>query len=215
MPNHCINIVKFYDLEEAQVAAMIDAIENEKGLCSTFCPMPEDLVDIVSGSYRDDDGNLVDGYRVVNGIRKPVTEHEKNLLVKEHGAFNWYDWCNLHWGTKWGDYDHDLIAEGKDFVVVKFESAWSPPIGFYEKMVANGYKVCASYVEVGCDYYGSWINGRDKCMSLSDYVDIEESDYEHEEDFWDDRYAAMADLFESYTESELNVRYSHYYGLGG
>ena len=44
----------------------------------------------------------------------------------------------------------------------KFEKAyraWSPPLGFYERLVVLGFDVQASYFEPGMSFAGTWDNG--------------------------------------------------------
>lgn len=78
----------------------------------------------------------------------------------------WYDYCVNTWGTKWdigAKYDdHGLKATrvGNE-VSGSFDSAWSPPIGLYEKLVELGYNVKATYWEPGMAYCGIWDNGYD------------------------------------------------------
>src|SRR5687768_6577438 len=46
---------------------------------------------------------------------------------------NWYHWRIKHWGTKW-DADATLMNETPDFLVYRFESAWSPPVAWLTKV---------------------------------------------------------------------------------
>ncbi len=77
---------------------------------------------------------------------------------------DWYRWCYNNWGTKWDFgrdeyYDPAKIEDGK--VTVSFNTAWSPPIQFYEKLVELDYNVRGSYFEPGMSYCGIWDNGVD------------------------------------------------------
>jgi hypothetical protein len=49
-----------------------------------------------------------------------------------------------------------------------FDSAWSPPVNAYEKLVDLGFGVEAMYHEGGMCYAGTWTDGCD------DYVDLSE-----------------------------------------
>jgi hypothetical protein len=42
-----------------------------------------------------------------------------------------------------------------------FESAWSPPIGAYEKLTEQGFRIRAMYFEPGMAFAGVWDNGDD------------------------------------------------------
>ena len=74
--------------------------------------------------------------------------------------FEWSaDDATKYWGTKWGSYDeHIELLEG-DTMVIKFDTAWSPPHAFYERMAEKGLSIEAFFVEVGCDYIGSFDSG--------------------------------------------------------
>lgn len=80
---------------------------------------------------------------------------------------DWYGWQIENWGTKWdvgaGDNEkHGLkatVVHGE--VCCSFDSAWSPPIGLYNELVLQGYRVLASYIEPGMGYCGVWEDGED------------------------------------------------------
>ena len=46
---------------------------------------------------------------------------------------NWYDWRCNNWGTKW-DVDACLEYDEEDMLEYSFDSAWSPPTNFIEKV---------------------------------------------------------------------------------
>ena len=88
----------------------------------------------------------------------------------------WYGWCINNWGTKWDvgadvGTDHEERYGLKATVVgneanCSFDSAWSPPIGLYEKLVELGYKVHASYFEGGMSFCGIYHDGYDNYMEF-------------------------------------------------
>ena len=52
-------------------------------------------------------------------------------LLEKYGANDWYEWCNKHWGTKWGDYDTCITSDfknGDTTVDIQFTTAWGPAI---------------------------------------------------------------------------------------
>ena len=68
--------------------------------------------------------------------KKFNVEHEKSNLFEfvnpmpeglKNGAY--CDWGRENWGTKWGTYDVEAFDLGGDGspVVIKFQTAWSPP----------------------------------------------------------------------------------------
>lgn len=83
----------------------------------------------------------------------------------------WYDWCVDNWGTKW-DVGADEGTEKEEQYGLKgtvvgnqvccsFDSAWSPPIPLYDKLIELGYKVEATYFEPGMSYCGIYEDGHD------------------------------------------------------
>ena len=80
----------------------------------------------------------------------PRPEHINNSdAFAEDG---WYTWNVNNWGTKWdfgkGEYDDPATIENNE-VVISFNTAWSPPIPFYDYLVGLGYKVRAAYFKPG------------------------------------------------------------------
>ena len=51
--------------------------------------------------------------------------------------------------------------------MLNFSTAWSPPIGVYEKMLENNIGVEATYYEPGMCFVGSWKNGLDEYYDYS------------------------------------------------
>lgn len=73
--------------------------------------------------------------------RFPVYNYKFNSLLEmgkamneakeKYGAKDWYDWCNLYWGTKWdaGDAEYDEEEQ-----TIRFDTAWAPPEQIFAKM---------------------------------------------------------------------------------
>jgi hypothetical protein len=121
---------------------------NGEGLLQEFIPVPEDLRNIVAGSV-------------------PVAEEAAHLAKEQanrdkYGYTNWYDYCVNEWGTKW-----DIGANGNPAqdipggLMLGFESAWAPPVGAYEKLTEQGFRITAMYYEPGMAFAGIWEEGND------------------------------------------------------
>ena len=88
--------------------------------------------------------------------------------LAKHGYANWYDYCVNEWGTKW-----DVGADGNPAqdipggLMLGFDSAWSPPIGAYEKLMDMGFSIRAMYYEPGMAFAGIWDNGDDDFYDYS------------------------------------------------
>lgn len=55
------------------------------------------------------------------------------INVKLYGAPTWYEWRNLHWGTKWNACD-PWFEEGKNQLTYYFDTAWAPPFPIFEEL---------------------------------------------------------------------------------
>lgn len=150
MPNWCNNDITISHPDSAKMEALAAAILEGK-FCNHVIPVPESL-QIVAGSLGD-------------------TEEQKKLEeatarnIEVHGYGNWYDFCVSRWGTKWDidPYDGDDIKVENNTLSFGFDSAWAPPIGVYEELVAQGFNVVATYYEPGMAYVGKYDNGIDDC----------------------------------------------------
>lgn len=172
MPNWCYNNLDITATNDEQKAMLerVSRAEPEDGFIGQFIPLPEILKNTTSPAPKDIDAEL------------------QQKMIAETGHDNWYDWQVSNWGTKW---DPDVMSAEFDGTTlsVSFDSAWSPPIGFYEWLQAQGYEVYANYYEPGMDYGGFWIDGDDNC--ISDVSEIARQD----EESWDDDFRELNEIY--------------------
>ena len=147
MPNWCNNSVEIYHSDPAMIERVRKGF-NDGGLFSELIPCPQELTDTVSGSMGED--------------KRAEHEAQKAANVEKYGYPNWYDFCVNEWGTKW-----DVGADGNPAqdipggLMLGFDSAWSPPIGAYEKLTEQGFRIRAMYYEPGMAFAGVWEEGHD------------------------------------------------------
>ena len=69
-------------------------------------------------------------------------------------------WSVNNWGTKWdiSSDDGEPTKQDDNSIMLSFNTAWSPPIGFYEKMTELGFDVTAFYLEEGMGFVGKYSN---------------------------------------------------------
>ena len=189
MPNWCDNQITITG--PSSVIDKIEKIVNEEsnnaenGLLQFFHPMPKELLETEAGP-----------------VAKTKKEKQARQARKlEFGAENWYDWRVNNWGTKWEvcefygvDKQPDALI-GDSTISFAFSSAWSPPIGAYEKFLENNPDcfIRAYYYEGGCDFMGLWEDGVDDCYAPSDYKSTD--------DFWQDGIGSTLDDTFNITES--------------
>jgi hypothetical protein len=127
---------------------------NGEGLFGELIPCPKDLTDTVSGFMGED--------------QREAHEAQQKANLEKYGYANWYDFCVNEWGTKW-----DVGADGNPAqdipggLMLGFESAWSPPIGAYEKLTEMGFTIRAMYYEPGMAFAGIWEEGNDDYYDYS------------------------------------------------
>lgn len=147
MPNWCNNSVEIYHADPAMIERVRKGF-NDGGLLSELLPCPQELTETVSGSMGED--------------KRAEHEAQQAANVEKYGYANWYDFCVNEWGTKW-----DVGADGNPSqdipggLMLGFDSAWSPPIGAYEKLTEMGFRIRAMYYEPGMAFAGIWEEGND------------------------------------------------------
>jgi hypothetical protein len=158
MPNWCYNTltVRGYEADIAKFRKQAKSykIDGEDSVItlSSFVPPPEELK---------------------NTIARGGTDSKPNKkLMEKYGADNWYDWQVNNWGTKWDIAEVAALEDDEDFLEYGFDSAWSPPVEWLEK-VAKQYpelEFGLKYEEEGIGFmgYAKGYNGvvRDECINM-------------------------------------------------
>lgn len=143
MPNWCSNNLTLTHEDPAMITRAFDALERGEFL-QEFIPVPQ-------------------------ALRNTVADGSTNeQMVEKYGYSSWYDYCVSNWGTKWdcGEQGASDIRTDGTMLHTYFDSAWSPPVNAYERLMELGFGVNAMYHESGMAYCGVWENGHD------DYYDI-------------------------------------------
>lgn len=150
MPNWCNNSITLRHDDPA----MIDRAMNSTGLLMEFLPTPQELIDTVSGWPAED--------------KRAAHEAQQTANIEKYGYKDWYDWNVANWGTKW---DFELDNKDRDdpnTMTASFDSAWSPPITAYERLLELGFEIEAMYYEPGMCFVGKYEDGFDECYDYSD-----------------------------------------------
>ena len=102
--------------------------------------------------------------------RGETCEHYLPTPKNEDGSLDddWWNYRVNNWGTKWDfgsgedekDGLHPTVVDNQ--ATMSFDTAWSPPIGLYERLQLLGFKVEATYFEPGMAFAGQWIDGDDQ-----------------------------------------------------
>ena len=128
-----------------------------------------------------DDSQQID--MIYNVMNTEGTELCHHLIPEPRDDENeptsgWYDWRLENWGTKWDVYNVHMTRMGDNTLVMSFDTAWSPPIPVFDKMVDMGYKVTARYLDEGWGYIGEYNDGDDWSTTdvesvVEDYPDLD------------------------------------------
>jgi len=89
------------------------------------------------------------------------------LPIPEDNKEEWYGWNIANWGTKWDVDSIDCVIEGNT-AKVSFDTAWSPPIAFYEHLVELGFTITAYYYEPGMGFCGIYDELGDAYYEIGD-----------------------------------------------
>lgn len=141
---------------------------------------------IITGKNRERLQEIVEG--AMNG------NFLKTVMPLEEGEYQ-----TAVWGTKW-DVDCDIVEmNSEDSIYLSFASAWSPPIGVYEKLVDEGFEVEASYFEPGMCIVGWWSNDTEEEYDYSNETSETVREFIGEE--LDDRYG-VSELYENWEDED-------------
>ena len=197
MPNWCDNQVTITGPNSVidKIEKIVKEEKDGNGLLNFFHPMPKGLEDTTSPS---------------SSAKKPQPMIE--------GFDNWYDWRCENWSTKWDVNEFYGVDRQGDTISFGFSSAWSPPIGAYDKFLADNEdcSIKAWYYEGGCDFMGIWEDGDDRCYECStvgpksDSVFYEDGDGKE----LDDYFGITENLAEYEAEQEAEQEDVHEYVKG-
>jgi hypothetical protein len=97
MPNHVLNELTFRDVDLAKKRYIL-ALTGDPVNFDILVPTPLNL-----------------------WLFSVSQKHEKTFVR------NALDWSRENWGTKWNAYSHQPTEQTEDTLILRFETAWSPP----------------------------------------------------------------------------------------
>jgi len=171
MPNWCSNNVIVRHEDPEQIAKVVQGY-SQGSLFAEFFPCPAELsAPIEIGE------NYNDRVAAQEAVNK-----------EKHGYTSWYDWCINNWGTKWdagNENDEDLDCADPNKVQLSFDTAWQPPVAFFEKLTEQGFDITAYYLEEGQGFVGKYTNAQgDESFNFDGTEDLADIPDDIRE-FWD------------------------------
>jgi Ferredoxin-like domain in Api92-like protein len=170
MPNWCQNSLILRHPDPACLDRVVKAYKAER-LMSEFLPCPPAL--LAETEIGEDYNERVAAKEAAN--------------LAEHSHKDWYSWCMENWGTKWdiSASEWDDADRVNDQVTLSFETAWQPPVAFYEHLTTLGYDVTVFYLEEGQGFVGKYTNDTgDDSFNFDGAEDLEDIPDDIRE-FWD------------------------------
>jgi len=165
MPNWCANKVTFKHNDPEQLHKLVRAW-NSGCLMSTFLPCPAELKATIAGCAGPS-----------GSTAQLALEAQEQQNMELYGAKNWYDWQIGHWGTKWDvgretDQTPKRLSAKAKQLTLTFDSAWSPPIQFFDHLhAAEGFDITAYCFEPGVGFCGVYQNGAIQEFSIPRNID--------------------------------------------
>jgi hypothetical protein len=161
MPNWAQNTATFRHEDPKQIDRIVDGFVKER-LFGEFLPTPEPLCRTVE---------IGDDYN------ERLAELAKANLV-EFGYPSWYEWNIQHWGVKWdvGEETDGVTRIDENTVRLSFDTAWNPPVNFYEHLAAElDFDITAYYLEEGMGFVGKFTSeGGDEHFNFDGSEDLED-----------------------------------------
>ena len=154
MPNWCNNVATL-QANKARIDTVVAGAKGD-GVLQALIPVPDELRDTTAGSFGDAD-------------KQAALEAQEAANLAKYGYKNWYDFCVNEWGTKWDLCDVQVNRIDDETVTLSFDTAWSPPIEAYEKLLGLGFAIEAFYYEPGMCFCGKWADGFDDCVEFNGY----------------------------------------------
>jgi hypothetical protein len=172
MPNWCSNTLTLVHEDRKMISRAVKAAQKD-ALFNEFAPCPQALSETTEGSF----GDKLEQARL-NDIR------ENNRQT--YGYSSWYDFAIGEWGCKWdisnGSDDYKIKKVDNGYAVtLTFDTAWSPPINFYDKLLELEFTVNAMYYEPGVNFCGQYFDGQDETYELNNLTSDEARDQLPEE----------------------------------
>lgn len=161
MPNWCANNLTVRGADAQTIAT---AIAAEGDFFKAILPVPPELLE-----------------------QSSPNRHNPAEMLEKYGAADWYDWAVNNWGTKWDCADPDVQHVSEDEIIVRFDTAWAPPLGIYAALEQRGNFVEAMYHEPGMGFVGKYTLGCDESYEdnncpkdLDEFYGITEARLEYE-----------------------------------
>jgi hypothetical protein len=146
--------------------------------------MPNHTDNRVTLSHKDP--QMIDYiYNIMNTEDTELLNHIIPMPPEEELASGWYEWRTENWGTKWDIYESHCDRIDANTLHLYFNTAWSPPIPVFHKLVDMGFDINAQYFDEGWLFIGQFTadDGVVDDFYTSDVENVRDSYPELDEEF--------------------------------
>ena len=136
MPNWCWNTLEVQGAEKdmKEFYNMFKSNTKETFDFEWFAPMPTIFRDIKVGGVTIDGVQHTSWIEHDDGTKTGITDQQKQLMIDEYGADNWYDWSLENWGCKWNCSNVYVNEVNDNLFCCTFDTPWSPPYELFDKI---------------------------------------------------------------------------------
>lgn len=106
------------------------------------------------------------------GCRTVISRAEAKQLVQAYGTYDRVAWTVEHWGTKWMGGEVELLHRGERTLVLRFQTPWCEPTGFFQALAADEGVQVVEWVAV----HEGGAEGRSISPAGLDYFDLRVDD---------------------------------------
>lgn len=183
MPNHVQSIITISGTKES-----VERVKNRILVTEKYINEVKERNNGLAENFRIPE-RIIGALTFNRLIPTPTNIFQGDLSIEEEKKYGeencWYEWRIKNWGTKWDAYDVEIQMDGDDIMSIMFQTAWSAPIPYIDKLA----ELC---VEEGCEMSG-YFSDEDFCSNMGIYyinednkLDIEwhDSDAELYEQCW-------------------------------
>ena len=89
--------------------------------------------------------SMYDGDRYIDGVDKNGNSKNHLMHRDDRKWFNWFDWHNDFWGTKWNACDTKILDDDS----VRFDTAWGEPCPIFRELSKRHPGVV---IDIFCDF---------------------------------------------------------------
>jgi hypothetical protein len=143
MPNHVYTNTEFHTTDPEQRATLKRLAENNESIIAHYVPLPDQYSET-----------------------KSWTNHNGETFTTSVFTEGGYNAAIDLWGSKWADYELEVMDETPEVISIRHQSAWAPSNEGLRKVSAIlGITISTSYTEESGEFVGAAIFHKGACIA--------------------------------------------------